>query len=99
MALVGNDLGDLIVTALQSVDGSMNADQIAQLRSAWRAVAGAIVTYVQTNADVLPSAHSGPALNNPAGQAVNIPVTSAPGLASTGATSALENIAGKGSIQ
>ena len=59
---------------------------------------GVDTNYIQTAADVLPAALSGPSLSNPIGQAVDIPVTGSPGGPSTGATSAAEVITGKGSI-
>lgn len=54
--------------------------------------------YLLNHVDVLPVALSGLPLNNPIGQVVLIPSTAAPGLPSTGATSALSDITGKGSI-
>ena len=68
MAMVGNDMGDSVVTAFELIDPTMTADQISQLRSSWRATCNAIVTYIQAHADVLPIALSGPPLSNPSGQ-------------------------------
>jgi hypothetical protein len=100
MALDGNRLGDAIVTVLTSVYGSpppMTADEIAQLRTSWRAIAGAIVAEITANADVLPAAHSGESLSSPAGQ----PSTGADpqGGVVDSTTDGDVTIVGKGSIQ
>jgi len=54
------------------------------------------LTYIQGNADVLPASHSGPSLNNPAGQPV---ATTGTATAQSGFTTAPETIDGMGSVQ
>lgn len=99
MSMNGNDLGDALVAALIGIDGSMTPAQIAHLRSSWRALSAAWITYVKANMDVLPAGLSGPGLQNPVGQIVLIPSTSGPGSPSNGSTSAVSTISGTGSVQ
>lgn len=56
------------------------------------------LVYIQGNADVLPTAHSGESLSSATGQTVTIPITAQPGDPSHGATDEDLEIVGKGSI-
>jgi hypothetical protein len=89
MALNGNTMGEEVVTALEGVDGSMTSDQITQLMTAWKAICGAIVSHIQANAVVLPTALT---------STPTIPVQVSPP-SYTGATTAAEPILGTGTIE
>lgn len=64
------------------------------------------LVYIHANADVLPSAHSGPNLNNPPGQHLSVPALgildhdggACTGEADTGVTSIEQDIEGMGRI-
>jgi hypothetical protein len=56
----------------------------------------AIVTYIQGNADVVSTSHSGEDLSSPTGQQID--VTTGPGAGSGGATSEDKPVVGMGSI-
>lgn len=101
MAMNGNNRGDAAYNAIAGSNpdfAKLSPSEQNTLKSYFELLFSADTTYIIGNMDVLPVALSGPALNNPIGQAVNIPSTSAPGLPSVGATSALQTVAGKGSV-
>jgi hypothetical protein len=54
MAMNGNAMGTAVVSAIQGIDSSLTAPQLAQLTTAWQAICGAIVTYIEANAVVPP---------------------------------------------
>ena len=101
MAMTGNARATAVYNAIVASNPNFAklspAEQNALLTSL-QTIWGADVIYLTANVDVLPTAHAGLNLNNPVGQSVNIPVTSPAGTPSVGATDALSNISGKGSI-
>lgn len=57
--MTGNGMAEVVVAAIQTVDTEMTADQITQLNSAWQAICGAIVLYIQSNALVIVASVAG----------------------------------------
>lgn len=106
MAMDGNRLGDAITDYLAGLNPNATGAHLARLRVRWRAIASFIVSEITTHADVLPSAHTGLALNNPTGQKLIVPASGlldshglpCSGVATTGTTSVLKIIEGKGSV-
>jgi hypothetical protein len=59
--LMGPALGDLIWNAVKAQSGaSYSASEDAQGRATWEAIATVLVTYIQTNAMVLPGTFNVP---------------------------------------
>jgi hypothetical protein len=102
MAMNGDDRGDTdydAVTAINPNFSKLSSGEKATLKNYFEVLFTADTGYIQGNADVVPTAHSGENLSAPAGQPVLIPDTSNPGDPSTGNTTADEECVGKGSIQ
>ncbi len=88
-------LSDALHSRLQSFFDIVDDDILKRFCDA---CGEAIVQYIQGNADVVPTAHSGEDLSSPTGQAVLIPDTSDPHTPSDGATSEDKTVVGMGSI-
>lgn len=109
MAMDGNARGDVDYTAVFAANpnsGKLTPGEANTMKHYFEILFTADTGYITGNADVLPDALSGPNLNNPIGQPLQVPglglldgnnnpVT---GIAATGTTSAPEDIQGKGSI-
>ncbi len=94
--MVGDDRAQVQYDAIMAANGNfvvLSGAEEARLLARLKVIWGTDTTYIKANADVDPSAHSGPDLNNPSGQAVTVSTGSG-----VGATTALQNIAGKGKI-
>lgn len=95
MAMNGNQMGDEVIAAIQALSNFPESGKTANVIDprVVRAFCSAVVAHIQANADVLSAAHSGSNLNNPAGQTVHVSTSTG-----DGATTAPEDIAGKGSV-
>lgn len=94
--MTGNGMGDAVMAAVQALNpnwNKMSSAEQAQMQAYFRAIYGAVVAYIQANADVLPAGHSGPGLQNPAGQPVLVSLSTG-----SGSTTAPDSITGKGSV-
>lgn len=95
----GNARGDVDYDAITSLNPNMSKlspSEVATLKQAFETLFSADTGYIVGNMDVLPVALSGLPLNAPVG----IPVaTTGSASAQTGATTALQDITGKGSVQ
>jgi hypothetical protein len=108
MALNPIPIGDAIAEYLyqNSIVAPGTPVSLAQIKTIWENVMTLIYNDIKDNMDVVPTAHSGPNLNNPAGQPLQVPAlgiidsTDHPctGESTTGTTSALQDIQGKGSV-
>lgn len=101
MALNPVPIGDAIATYLfqNPVVAPGTSPGLPELKQIWEHVMTLIYNDIKATMDVLPAGRSGLGLQNPTGQAVVIPITSAPGTPSNGATSAPESLIGMGSVQ
>lgn len=107
MALDGDRLGDAIAIALAATNPRATGVHLDRMKNRWRIVAHKIIEEIQDHADVLPAAHAGLALNNPVDQHLSVPALGildsfggqCTGIATTGVTSILKVIEGKGSVQ
>lgn len=86
--MTGNGMASQVVAAIEALDASLTPDQKTQLTNGWQAICGAIVSYIQGNADVSPNT-----LANPSGQAVAVNTSSG-----VGSTTAPQTITGLGKI-
>lgn len=102
MAMNGDARGDVdydAVTAINPNFSKLSSGEMNTLKNYFEVLFTADTGYIQSNADVVPTAHSGENLSAPAGQPVTIPSTANPGDTSTGSTTTDEECTGKGSIQ
>lgn len=101
MPMNGNARGDTDYDAIAAENpnmGLLTPAELARMRHLFEVLFSADTGYIQGNADVVPTAHSGENLSAPSGQPVTIPSTASIGAPSTGATTADEECVGKGSI-
>ena len=87
MALVGNDLGDLLAAEAQAsyirVKGDDDGFDTGEAQTFWRNMAGIIVTYVQTNADIRLEGLVGEVTIPPGGSSTGLQISAAAGLPTT----------------